>query len=252
MTVASSRPAESESRPPPESEPSSGTTRLSLLGGFRLECGGRAVALQPGSQRLVALLALQGRLTRAAAARILWPDAREGQAHARMRSTLWRLGSCPAVRLVGRLLMVPGEVTVDLRPRVDAATRLIERRTPEPGDVEVLHSGSGELLPCWYDDWVLVERERYRQLRLRALEALAEVECDRGRYPIAVDAALAVVRMEPLCESAHHTLVRAFLGEHNLVEAARHYRTVKAVLAAELGIEPAPELTALLAAHGLL
>jgi DNA-binding SARP family transcriptional activator len=246
MTVVTSRPAESEPRPPPD------TARVSLLGGFRVEYDGQVVALQPGSQRLVALLALQGRLSRADAARILWPDARDDQAHARMRSALWRLGGCPAVRLVGRSLIVPSEVTVDLRPRVVAATRLIERRTPEPGDVDVLDSGSGELLPCWYDDWVLVERERYRQLRLRALEALAEVECERGRYAIAVDAALAVVRMEPLCESAHHTLIRAFLGEHNLVEAARHYRVVEAVLAAELGIGPAPELTALLSAHGLL
>jgi DNA-binding SARP family transcriptional activator len=225
---------------------------VSLLGGFRLECSDQDVALQPGGQRLVALLAIRGRLSRTAAARLLWPDAREAQAHARMRSTLWRLGECPVVRLVERSLLVPGEVAVDLRSKANAAERLIEQRAPEPGDLEVLVSRSGELLPCWYDDWVLVERERFRQLRLRALSALAEVECDAGRYPIAVDAALAAVGLEPLCESAHHTLIRAFLGEHNLAEAARHYRTVKALLDSELGIAPAPELTALLAAHGLV
>jgi DNA-binding SARP family transcriptional activator len=232
--------------------PAAAAVRLSLLGGFRLELGGRMVELQPGTQRLVALLALQGPLSRTAAGRLLWPEAQEPQVHARMRSTLWRLGACPAVRVVHRSLTVPGEVAVDLRPRIDAAKRLIERRTPEPGDLEALVSGSGELLPCWYDDWVLVERERFRQLRLRALEALAELECDRGRYPIAVDAALAAVRVEPLCESVHHTLIRAYLGEHNLGEAARHYRTLAAVLAAELGIEPAAEITDLLAAHGLV
>jgi DNA-binding SARP family transcriptional activator len=156
------------------------------------------------------------------------------------------------VRVIERSLMVPGEVTVDLRPRIDAATRLIARGRPKRGDLEALVAGSGELLPCWYDDWVLVERERFRQLRLRALEALAESECDAGRFPIAVDAALAATRLEPLSEAAHHTLVRAYLGEHNLVEAARHYRTVTALFAAELGVEPAPELTALVAAHGLL
>jgi DNA-binding SARP family transcriptional activator len=168
-----------------------------------------------------------------------------------MRSTLWRLGPCPAVRLVDRSLMVPGEVAVDLHPRVDAAIRLIERRALRRGDVEALVSGTVELLPCWYDDWVLVERERFRQLQLRALETLAELECDTGRYPIAVDAALAAVRLEPLRESAHHTLIRAYLGEHNLVEALRHYRTVSALFAAELGIAPAPALTALLTARGL-
>jgi DNA-binding SARP family transcriptional activator len=232
--------------------PRADALRLSLLGGFRLERGGRVFALQPGSQRLVALLATQGPLSRTAAACLLWPSADRPQAHARMRSTLWRLGECPAVRVVARTLMVPDDVAVDLRPRVDAATRLIARRPPRRGDLEVLAAGSGELLPCWYDDWVLVERERFRQLRLRALEALAESECDAGRFPIAVDAALAAIRLEPLSEAAHHTLIRAYLGEHNLIEAARHYRTVTALFAAELGVEPAPELTALVTGHGLL
>lgn len=232
--------------------PSVSTLRLSLLGGFRLERDGRVVALQPGSQRLVALLATQGPLSRTAAARLLWPDADEPQAHARMRTTLWRLGECPVVRVVERSLMVPGEVAVDLRRRVDAAVRLIALRVSERGDLETLVACSGELLPCWYDDWVLIERERFRRLRLRAMEALAELECDAGRFPIAVDAALAAVRLEPLSESAHHTLVRAYLGEHNLIEAARHYRTVEALFATELGVDPAPELTALVTAHGLV
>lgn len=231
--------------------PRSETLWLSLLGGFRLELDDEVVALQPSGQRLIALLATRGALSRGAAARRLWPDAEDGRAHARLRSTLWRLGDCSAVRLAERSVLVLGDVAVDLRQRVDTATRLIERQVPAPGDAEALTSACGELLPCWYDDWVLVERERFRQLRLRALEALAELECDRGRYPTAVDTALAAVRLEPLSESAHHTLIRAYLGEHNLVEALRHYRMVTALLGAELGITPNPELAALLRARGL-
>ena len=49
----------------------------------------------------------------------------------------------------------------------------------------------GEILPDWYDDWLLLERERIRQLRLHALEA---IRCTRltaaGRFGEAIEAAL--------------------------------------------------------------
>ena len=40
----------------------------------------------------------------------------------------------------------------------------------------------GELLPDWYDDWVLLERERFRQLRLHALDALCDDLTRAGRH----------------------------------------------------------------------
>jgi DNA-binding SARP family transcriptional activator len=223
-----------------------------LLGGFRLESGGQALTLRPGSQRLVALLATLGPMSRAAAARLMWPDAGEPQAHSRMRTALWRLGSeVPVVELSEQRLMIVPDMTVDLVTRVAAAVRLIEGRPRGRRDAELLVNSVGELLPGWYDEWVLVEREQFQQLRLRALETLAELDCECGRYATAVDAALAAMRLEPLRESAHYTLIRAYLGEQNLVEAARHYRTLRCLLDSELGIEPATRVTALLAAHGL-
>ena len=65
---------------------------------------------------------------------------------------------------------------------------------------------SGELLPDWYDDWVLLEAENWRQLRLHALEVLAGLLTAAGRYGDAAAAALAAVRADPLRESAHAAL----------------------------------------------
>jgi DNA-binding SARP family transcriptional activator len=64
------------------------------------------------------------------------------------------------------------------------------------------------LFPGWYDDWVLLERERLRRLRLHALEVLADKLVREGRYGEAVQATYAAVRTEPLRESAHRAVVR--------------------------------------------
>jgi len=61
---------------------------------------------------------------------------------------------------------------------------------------------SSELLPACYDDWVLAERERFRQLRLHALEALCERLTASRRYGEAIDAGLAAVCAESLRESS--------------------------------------------------
>ncbi len=73
----------------------------------------------------------------------------------------------------------------------------------------------GDLLPDWYDDWVLVERERLRQLRLHALERLAERAIGEARYGQAIDIALTAIQADPLRESAHRMLIRAHAAEGN-------------------------------------
>jgi hypothetical protein len=48
---------------------------------------------------------------------------------------------------------------------------------------------SADLLPGWYaDDWVIVEREQFHQLRLYALDSMCEGLTKAGRYGEAVEA----------------------------------------------------------------
>jgi DNA-binding SARP family transcriptional activator len=94
----------------------------------------------------------------------------------------------------------------------------------------------------WYDDWVLSEAEDWRQLRLHALEALADRLTAIGRWGEAADAAGAAVRAEPLRESANAALIRVHLAEGNQSEAVRQFDRYRALLDAELGLEPTPRL----------
>ena len=85
---------------------------------------------------------------------------------------------------------------------------------------------------------MLLERERVRQLRMHALEALAEKLAAAGRYGEAVQAAYAAVVAEPLRESAHRAVVRVHLVEGNVAEAVRAYDSFRTMLAEELGVAP--------------
>jgi DNA-binding SARP family transcriptional activator len=104
-----------------------------------------------------------------------------------------------------------------------------------------------DLLPGWYDDFVIFERERLRQRLLHALEALSRLLVDARRYAQAVEVALEAVHAEPLRESAHRTLLEAHLAEGNLVEARRGYCGYRDLIRRDLGVEPDPALAALVA-----
>ena len=103
-----------------------------------------------------------------------------------------------------------------------------------------------DLLPACYDDWILVECERFHQLRLHALEALCERLTAAERYGEAIDAGLAAVCGEPLRESAHRALIKAHLAEGNYAEAGRQYELCRRILRDELGIVPSEGLRKLM------
>lgn len=231
-------------------------TRLLLLGGFRLLEKEAEVALAEGSQRLLAFLALQRRpVRRALVAGTLWPDATEARALASLRSALARL--CGSVRGVVEVsptdLRLAEGIEIDLHESGSLAHRLLDAgnclREQDVGRAAVT-ALSAELLPDWYDDWVVLEAEQWRQLRLHALEALAGLLTAKGRYADAAAAALAATRADPLRESALAALIRVHLAEHNRSEALREFRRYRDLLRTELDLEPTPQLNHLIQKGG--
>jgi DNA-binding SARP family transcriptional activator len=238
-----------------EPEPQTDThvsVSLELIDGFELLTGAETVSFPMGVQRLLAFLALQARpVQRLYVAGKLWCDAPERRALASLRSTLWRANrsGVPLVRAFNSQLALDPRVRVDLREASVQARDLIDGRSGE----ELTFTGfalTGELLPDWYEDWLAVERERYQQLRLHALEALASRLTARARYGEAAEAALTAIACEPLRESAHRALIRVHIAEGNASEALRHHERFRALHLAQLGVAPSPQFEALLAALG--
>jgi DNA-binding SARP family transcriptional activator len=136
------------------------------------------------------------------------------------------------------MLCLRAEVAVDIWQLIDTASAVLDGDLPNPDRRTVHRLGGGDLLLGWYEDWVLVERERLRQLRLHALEALSGLLLAVGDLPTAVEAALAAVAIEPLRESAHRAVIQAHLAEGNRVEALRQYASLRQLLRDEVGVEP--------------
>jgi DNA-binding SARP family transcriptional activator len=217
---------------------------ITLLHGFRLQCRGRTVRIPLSPQRVLAFLALHDRdLLRTYVATVLWPDTSEARAGANLRSALWRLGGyrLTLIESNAQMLCLSPRVDVDVRHMERISWQILNQLFQDPTEVEVLVR-SGELLPGFYDEWVLAERERLRQVRLHALEALCERLTAAGRYSAAIAAGLAAVAGEPLRESAQWVLIKAYLAEGNRGEAIRQFECYRNVLRAELNLEPSTEL----------
>jgi DNA-binding SARP family transcriptional activator len=223
--------------------------RLALLGGFELRTGGNRLELSLPSQRLVALLALQeAPLLRSYVASMLWVEGSEEHVAGCLRSALWRLRACqcPLVEATRTRLRLSPLVSVDWRVLSHEYRDFLIN--PGPVDPGVFTSSwmAGDLLPDWYDEWVLVERERFRQLRVHALESLSQRFATAGIYWAAIEAGLAAVAAEPLRESAYRSLIQAHLGEGNRAEAVRQFSRYRELLLNELGVEPSPSLAGML------
>jgi DNA-binding SARP family transcriptional activator len=225
---------------------------LRLLDRFELRSAGHVIPVTTGPQRLVTYLALHNRLLpRGHVAGMLWPDVPTNRANANLRASIWRLpSSCrPVIDLSTRHIKLGTDVTIDLTTATALAQRLMDRsnRCAESDvSAEARSVLAHDLLPACYDDWVLVECERFHQLRLHALEALCERLTAAERYGEAIDAGLAAVCGEPLRESAHRTLIRAHLAEGNYAEAGRQYELYRRILRDELAIEPSGGLRRLM------
>jgi DNA-binding SARP family transcriptional activator len=221
------------------------TPRLVLLGGFEATVAGSPVRVSDSAARLVAFAALHdGPLSRSYVAGSLWPETTDARAAANLRSALWRLRqNAPSiVDAHGVPLRLGGSVRVDVvEARRSMWSILDHNEEPRTSTLQSILAW-GDLLPGWYDDWVILERDRFHELRLRTLQTLSERFTAVGRFGPAIDAGSAATREEPLRESAHRALIRAHLAEGNVGEALRHYRRYERILDEELGLAPSPEM----------
>jgi DNA-binding SARP family transcriptional activator len=212
---------------------------LGVLGEFTLAFEGRAVPVTYGSARILAYLAVQERPHRREhVAWTLWGDLSEEHARAALRSALWRLPHKPGHPLIdcdGNHLALDRRVAVDV-----AAAQTLLAALAAGGDLAVgadLPALMEDVLPDWYDDWVVFPRERLRQLRLHSLEAVSRRCIARGDFGRAIEFGLRAVECEPLRETAHRCLIAAHLAEGNFTEAIRQ-RDAYLVLLSAAGLPP--------------
>ena len=225
------------------------TTDITLLGGFHCVHAGQHIHLPLGAQRLVALLALQrNSVHRATAGERLWPDSTRGRASANLRSALWRcqqvISGTPLINLDGKRMHLARSIVID----VDEIKQQVGGNNNDPHALawESLVATLGrDLLPDWSDDWLVLERERWDQLRLHALEDLGQELLRREQYTAALQAGFTAIAIEPTRESAHRLVIQVHLAEGNTATAVKHYQRYRGLLGRELGVSPTARLNQL-------
>lgn len=226
---------------------------LTVLGGFQLlaEDGHPVVLPTRKSQALLAYLALASgsASSREGLATLLWGDVSDPQARASVRGALYRIrkslnGASESV------LLVDGE-TVGLRAdalTVDAVTfeRLCGDGSPS-ALVQAVELYRGDLLAGLtidtspFEEWLMVQRERLRELALQALARLLTHQREQGATEAAVQTALRLLAMDPAREPVHRILMRLYMTLGRRTAALRQYNLCVSALLREFHAPPSAE-----------
>jgi DNA-binding SARP family transcriptional activator len=175
------------------------TLHIHLLGDFLLVSGDTPVTTLavPRLQSLLAYLVLHriAPQDRSHLAFLLWPDSTEAQAHTNLRKLLYQLRQAfPDADhfLQADKQSLQWQTTTDVSWTLDVqdfeqalaqaqhAEQAQDTTAMRQALEQAAHLYRGDLLPSCYDEWILPERDRLRQLYLQTMERLiALLEQDR-------------------------------------------------------------------------
>jgi SARP family transcriptional regulator, regulator of embCAB operon len=227
--------------------------QLRLLQSWQLRQGSgpdfALVHVATRQQRLITALAINGPRPRCYLAGLLWPENSETRALESLRVSVHIVS-----RQVPGLLVNDGAV-LSLSPYLSVDLQRVRAEILELSQVGVNGNAAScvrklrdaELLPGWYDDWVLFEQARLRQDRLHALLHIARESLRRGDFEVAVEASQAAQELEPLYESAVRLLIQAERQRGNNASALRAFEMFQAQLKKDIGLEPSDDLRRLIA-----
>jgi len=181
-------------------------------------------------------------------AALFWGEVTDQKARHSLRTALSSLRSKIKVEL-----FITDRETVQVNPDipiwVDARQFTIDSRSVSEGNAEVLKEAinlyRGDLLTGFYDDWILRERDHYRQLYLDLLLQMTQLMRSQSQYECAIGYAERVLQVDPASERAHQHLIFCHLANGDRGAAVRQYEECRSVLQEELAVEPSPETKAL-------
>jgi len=223
---------------------------LTLLGDFQARLG-PVPPLRLGARKAEALLAYLALPpgqphSRDKLAALLWDDRSPQQARSRLRETLFvlrRALACadpPCLELGSETLALHADaVDVD----VVAFERLVQAGSTE-ALARAVDLYRGDLLEglafrgALFEDWLMGERERLRELALDTLAKLLAHQRVVGPAETALQTALRLTALDPLQETVHRTLMRLYAQLGRRGAALRQYQLCVGVLQRELGVEP--------------
>jgi len=226
--------------------------KLTLLGGFDAVSSSGAIALPTKKTRaLLAYCALRpGEVhQREKLATLLWGDTIEANARNSLRQALFLLRAALKQARSAALRIDGDTVTADpqsLDVDVFRFEQLVAKRTPVALE-QAATLYRGDLLDGFvideepFEQWLVHERERLRELALDALARLLRHQNSLEATDAATQTARRLLTLDPLQEAVHRVLMRLHVRAGRREAALRQYEICIGLLRRELQLGPEPE-----------
>jgi predicted ATPase/DNA-binding SARP family transcriptional activator len=224
---------------------------IRFLGAFSIRSGKKELLLPSRmAQSLFAYLVMNAgtAFRREKLAGQHWPDSREEAARDYLRHALWRIRK-GLESISSERYLHADDMTVTFAAsqeyRLDTAV-LLQAGTCTTADdlMNALLACGGELLPGFYDDWVVLEREHLQAVYEQEMGRLLGMLQDGGRWPETLVWAEKWIGFGHRPEPAYRALMLAHAAKGDMSKVAATYeRCVKTLL--DFGVQPSEQTKAL-------
>ncbi|MEW5873459.1 MAG: AAA family ATPase [Chloroflexota bacterium] len=251
--------------------------RLFTLGAPEIRLGESLVAFPTRkTQALLIYLAIEARpQPREHLCALLWPEASPERSHASLRNTLVHLrttlrqasgqAQTSYLRITHNTLSLNPDADIDLDlhtieqayalARADRSSRALPKGSAGlPILLSAVARQRGDFLVGFslgdapgFDDWIAIQREIWRRRLGLILDRLSEIQFARGEFAGAAETASRWIALDALNEVAYRRKMRAHFSAGGRGQALETYEACRAILSAELGVEPEPDTEALAA-----
>lgn len=218
---------------------------IRLLGRFEVRRDGEAVEIPSRpSQSLLAYLALNtgARLRREKLAGLLWPDSDETKARRQLRQALWRLR-----KSIGDEYILADKISIGFNPdanyMLDVDVIKDDAAWSQAKDevVQNIEDYAGELLPGFYDEWVVFERERLRAVFELQMQLLLNRLLEDQRWADALRCGECWIARGEVPEPAYRAVMIAHHGLRDASRISEVFQRCTDALRDELGVDPSAE-----------
>lgn len=222
---------------------------IRLLGEFSVSLNARPVTIdsRPSRLLLIYLLLHPGPQPREVIIDCFWPETSAPNGRSNLRHALWRLR-----RALGSVDGTPDYIAADddsLRFRLEQPVVYdVGRFELSPGDhtanalAIALGNYRGELLPGYYEDWIIRERERLAAVLDRQIRRLLALLEAAGEWDETIRWSRRWLSLEPAPEPAFRALMLAYTAQHRSDQALATYRRACETLRNDFDLPPCIEL----------
>lgn len=223
-----------------------------LLGQFEVHVDGkRAVIPTRAAQSLLAFLVLNAGAAqrRELLAGLLFPEMSEESARNNLRHALWRVRKAISSPQPGdREPLLAEELTITFNPDSDYWLDVAQLERAQDNLQSLISNLTlyrGELLPGFYDDWVVLERERVQAVFEGKMQRLLELLIAEQRWTTVVEWAERWIALGQTPEPAYRALMVGHAAQGNMSQVAIDYERCVERLREDLGVEPSADTRAL-------